>query len=134
MNLSYSELSGNASFVLAVTAYLNTDILVLRYLAMGSITLSTIFQYYRKQPSWIPIRWNILLLIVNAAMTTALLIERYRATHMMPSEWEYLYTNANFEQRGFNRVEFYKFMSLGIKTELRKGHVLAQDGQPNTVL
>ena len=83
---------------------------------------------------WIPIRWNILLLIVNVAMTTALLIERYKATHMMPSEWEYLYTNANFEQRGFNRVEFYKFMSLGTKTKLRKGHVLAQDGQENTVL
>ena len=67
-------------------------------------------------------------------MATALLIERYKADKLMPKDWEYLYKNANFEQRGFNRVEFYKFMCLGKKLKLRKGDVLAHDGQPNTLL
>ena len=132
--MSYSEIAGNVSFILIVTAYLNTDILILRYLAMSSITLSIIFQYYRIQPLWIPIKWNLLLLVVNITMAIKLLYERYKAQYTMPKEWEFLYENANFHSRGFNRVEFYKFMTLGTKLTMKHGDILAKDGQINTAL
>jgi hypothetical protein len=132
-NLSLSEVAGNASFVVVTLSFLNTDILMLRYLAMGGTALSITFQYYRAVPLWIPIRWNFLLLAINAAMATALIVERREANHM-PAELEYLYKNADFEARGFDRVEFYKLFKLGQKVRLDSGEYLTRDGEENKIL
>jgi Popeye protein conserved region len=132
-HLSLSEVAGNASFVMVTLSFLNTDILMLRYLAMGGTALSIVFQYYRAVPLWIPIRWNVLLLAINAAMATALIVERREANHM-PAELEYLYKNADFEARGFDRVEFYKLFKLGQKVQLDPGKYLTRDGEQNKIL
>jgi hypothetical protein len=133
LRMSVSELVGNVSFVCATVAYMNTDILELRCLVMGGISLSIIFQYYRAVPMWIPIRWNFLLLGINAAMVTSLVLERRKANRM-PKELEELYMNAHFENRGFSRVEFCGMFELGKKTRLKAGDVIARDGQENTKL
>lgn len=132
-NMSLGEVAGNASFVVVTLSFLNTDILMLRYLAMGGTSLSVLFQYYRAVPLWIPIRWNVLLLAINAAMATALIVERREANHM-PAELEYLYKNANFEARGFDRVEFYKLFKMGQKVRLDPGQFLTRDGEENKIL
>jgi hypothetical protein len=133
LRMSVSELVGNVSFVCATAAYMNTDILELRCLVMGGISLSIIFQYYRAVPMWIPIRWNFLLLGINAAMVTSLVLERRKANRM-PKELEELYMNAHFENRGFSRVESCGMFELGKKTRLKAGDVIARDGQENTKL
>jgi hypothetical protein len=133
LGMSLSELAGNFSFVCATAAYMNTDILELRYLVMGYISLSIIFQYYRAVPLWIPIRWNFLLLGINAAMVTSLVLE-HRKANRMPKDLEELYKNAHFENRGFSRVEFCGMFELGKKTRLKAGDVIARDGQENTTL
>ena len=131
--MSLSELAGNVSFICAMAAFLNTDILVLRSLVMGGIGLSIIFQYYRTFPLWIPIRWNVALLGINAIMATKLLWERHRA-NQMSSELEALYRDAHFEKRGFSRVEFCKLFDLGNKVQLKAGDTVARDGMENTKL
>ena len=131
--LSISELAGNLAFICVAAAYLNTEILVLRLLAMGGIGLSIVFQYYRDIPLWIPIRWNVLLLCINAAMATTLILERRRAEQMSP-ELARLYQLGHFENRGFSRVEFCKLFDVGTKVKLKSGDTIARDGVENVKL
>jgi len=132
--MSLSEAAGNLSFVCVSTAYLCQDILTLRLLAMGGIFLSIVFQYYRLQPLWIPIRWNSLLLVINVGMVTVLLWERHQAEHLDP-DLENLYQAGHFSRRGFGRVEFRRFMNLAAgRLELDAGTSLARQGEPNDTL
>ena len=75
MNLSYklSNVAGHGAFVFLAVSYLDSDFLQLRLYAMSGISLSIIFQYYRDKPVWIPIRWNVLFLLINVAMIALLL-------------------------------------------------------------
>ena len=99
-NFSYtfSNLAGHGSFLLLALSYLEKDFLHLRLFAASGMSLSIIFQYYREKPLWIPIRWNILFLLINTSMVAALLMERAEADHMSPDE-KVLYTTF-FERRG----------------------------------
>jgi hypothetical protein len=133
MGYSMSEIAGHASFICVCAAYLNTDILMLRILSMGSITLSIVFQFYRAIPLWIPIRWNFLLLGINTTMTIALIVEKSRANNM-PKDMEQLYEKGLFEQRGFSRVEFLRLFSKGKQYSLSKGSKIASHGSANTKL
>jgi hypothetical protein len=74
-----------------------------------------------------------LLLAINAAMVTSLVLERRKANRM-PKELEELYKNAHFENRSFSRVEFCGMFELGKKTRLKAGDVIARNGQENTKL
>lgn len=122
-----------ASFVGVTLSFLNTDILSLRILSMAASGLGIVFQYYRPIPLWIPIRWNVLFLAINATMIGLLLQERHLA-NTMSDEMEQMYKDGLFEQRGFGRVEFRKLFAMGQKVHLQNGDVLAQDGKTNTTL
>ena len=127
---SLSELAGHLSFVFVTLAFVNTDVLWLRGLATGSISLSIIFQYYRPQPLWIPIRWNALLLAINTIMMSNMVIERYQANHMS-SNLQKIYNESHFEQRGFNRIEFHKLFRMGRQAKYSKNEFLTLHGERN---
>jgi hypothetical protein len=110
---SIAELCGHAASVLTISAYISTDILILRSLAISSGILATTFQYYRPVPLWVPIRWNVLLLAINGYMVTELLIERHRAENM-PPDMKRLYDSGGFDERGFSKVQFMKFFEHGV--------------------
>ena len=133
LGMSLSELAGNISFVCVTTAYMSTDILLLRVLATASTLLSIAFQFYRASPLWIPIRWNFLLLGINSVMISNLLVEYHRAHHM-PAELKALFREANFEKRGFSPVEFNKLFRAGKQKRYPKGTVLTRDGKENNKL
>lgn len=130
---SISELAGNLSFVGVCVAYLNTDILMLRVLSLGSIALSIVFQYYRAIPLWIPIRWNVLLLGINTVMTLNLVFERNRADNM-GKELEKIYGEGLFQARGFSKVEFLRLFEKAQVVTLKPGEKLAEDGKENRKL
>lgn len=130
---SLSEAAGHISFVGVCIAYLNTDILMLRLLSMGSISLSIIFQYYRAIPLWIPIRWNTLLLGINTVMIASLLIEQQQADNMSPT-LEIIYREGCFEKRGFSKVEFLRLFDKAKQVSFQRGTKLASDGEENKTL
>jgi hypothetical protein len=78
--------------------------------------------------SWIPLRWNFLLILVNTVMVTALYLERQRANRMSP-EMEQLFADGKFQKRGFSRVEFMRLYNLAETVTLPHGHVLVKQGQ-----
>jgi hypothetical protein len=49
-----------------------------------------VFQYYRPQPLWIPIKWNFLFILINAAMIALVLKEESDAKNI-PDEQQKLY-------------------------------------------
>jgi hypothetical protein len=130
LGMTFAELAGNAGFICATAAYLNTDVLMLRGLAMSGMTLNIIFHYYRATPGLIPVRWNIWLLAINAAMVSKLLLDHHRA-NSMPPELEELYREAHFEKRGVSRVEFCKLFGMGKEVRYKTGDLLTRRGQKN---
>jgi hypothetical protein len=128
--MSFSEIAGNLSFICVTLAYINSDIFWLRGLATGSISLSILFQFYRPQPLWIPIRWNFLLLAINTVMMTELFIERHKA-NSMPQHLEGMFNDGHFEERGFSRIEFNKLFRLGKREKYSKGELLTLDREKN---
>ena len=84
--VSLSNVCGHASFMLLGLSYVTTDILSLRCLAMGGISLSVLFQFYRPLPLYLPIRWNFLFLAINSVMVGSLLNERNEAEKM--ASWQ----------------------------------------------
>jgi len=132
--MPYSDLAGNASFVLSLAAFAMSDMLALRLLTITAIGSGIAFQYYRlPEPLWIPIRWNFLIIGINVAMVGALAYERRRA-ESMPDDLERIYREARFEERGFTKVEFCRLFGMGRRTELPRGYVLARDGRVNDKL
>lgn len=93
-----SNLAGHASFFLLALSYLEKDFMQLRIFAASGMSLSIIFQYYREKPLWIPIRWNLLFILINATMIASLLKEEADADSM-PKEEKELYASF-FERRG----------------------------------
>eukprot|EP00581_Thalassiosira_minuscula_P008128 CAMPEP_0183705560 /NCGR_PEP_ID=MMETSP0737-20130205/2611_1 /TAXON_ID=385413 /ORGANISM="Thalassiosira miniscula, Strain CCMP1093" /LENGTH=330 /DNA_ID=CAMNT_0025932729 /DNA_START=125 /DNA_END=1118 /DNA_ORIENTATION=- len=110
--VSLSDFCGHVGFLLTVTAYLNTDMLSLRCLAISSSMMTTSFNYFRPHPLWFPIKWHALLITINAFMVGSLLQEKYEADNM-PPEKKRLYDSGEFDDRGFSKVQFKKFFEYG---------------------
>jgi len=128
LDTSLSETCGHLSSVLVLTAYTMTDMFLLRVVSLVATSLALLFQYYRKIPLWIPIRWNLVLVAINATMVTKLHLERQRADAMTPV-MQKLYENGHFEQRGFSKVEFLRLYELAQVVELPPGSVVVKKGQ-----
>ena len=99
ISYTWSNLAGHSSFLLLALSYLEKDFLQLRVFAASGMSLSIIFQYYREKPLWIPIRWNLLFILINASMIALLLKETADADSNMSRDEKELYT-AFFERRG----------------------------------
>ncbi|KAL3933365.1 MAG: hypothetical protein SGBAC_010434 [Bacillariaceae sp.] len=128
VNLNLAEVAGNLSSFLVLTAYTMTDMFALRVVSLAATSLALIFQYYRKIPLWIPIRWNLVLVAINATMVTKLHLERQRADAMTPAMQE-LYKHGHFGQRGFSKVEFLRLYELAQVVELPPGTVVVKRGE-----
>uniref|UniRef100_A0A7S4RGH5 Cyclic nucleotide-binding domain-containing protein n=1 Tax=Ditylum brightwellii TaxID=49249 RepID=A0A7S4RGH5_9STRA len=128
-SLSIAVLSGHTAFILTGLAYATSDVLHLRLLAMGGISLSMLFQYYRPQPLSIPLRWNSLFLAVNVIMVTQLYLERKEAEEFMGEELEDLFTVGLFEKRGFGRLEFWRLFRMARREELESGFYIKRVGE-----
>lgn len=124
---------GHAAFVLTGLAFVTTDILQLRLMALGGITTSMIFQYFRPQPLMLPLKWNALFFSINVVMATLLLRERMEANDM-DDELVSMYQDGSFAPRGFDKVEFYRLFSLAKKQEKKEGDYLEKIGTTSNTL
>ena len=129
MDMNITEISGNLSYAVVVGAFAMTDILALRVASIGATLLALVFQYYRKAPLWISIRWSFFLLLINSYMATELYLERKRANEMS-EDLEALYRDGFFEVRGFSKVEFLRFYDLATTVSLPANHVMVKQGEP----
>lgn len=75
----YEELFGHLSFVLLGAAYLTRDVITLRCVAVGGLSAAVVFQYFRPAPLWLPLRWNLLFVGINAVWVGRLWWEEHLA-------------------------------------------------------
>jgi len=124
-----SNVCGHGSFLFLMASYLETDFLNLRLYAFSGITLSMVFQYYRENPLWIPIRWNSLFLVINTLMILRLLKEKSDALFISGDERK-VFENL-FERRGMKQEDFMKLMQLAERKEVPHGEKLIVQGRTN---
>ena len=124
---SFSDLCGHGAFLMLGLSYLETEIFNLRLFAASGITLSIIFQYYRENPLWIPIRWNTMFLFINSIMIAHILKEQSDVENI-PQEQMQLYDSI-FKNRGMKPVDFLHLMSIAQRHELKKGEKLVTNGK-----
>ena len=85
--------------------------------------MSVLFQYYRPVSLMIPVRWNILFLLINGLMVGALMKERSEASDMDQTMKDLF--ESEFERMGFTAVEFRRLFSTSEKIVLPTGTPLS---------
>ena len=125
---SFSAVCGHCSSICTVIAYCSTEMLPLRGLAISSSLLSIVFQYYRPQPLWIPIRWGVVILGINGYMITQLMIERHKANHLSP-QLQKIYDEGRFDERGFSKIQFMKFFEHSRRVVFTNNELISQEGR-----
>jgi len=121
-----SDIAGHGAFLMLAISYTETDVFNLRMYAAAGVSLSIVFQYYRAQPLYLPIRWNFLFLLINLVMMGALLKQSIEAAGI-PDEQKKLYATF-FQEKGMHSVEFMQLMSIANRKEYAKGEYLAKQG------
>ena len=125
----YSDIAGHLSFSCLALGYLTTDIMELRIYAFSGISFAVVFQYYRATPLWLPIRWNVLFLLINAVMIAFIAKDEYDANNLS-DEHKLLYKQS-FESKGMKPVEYMKLMSVATRIEAKPGDKLVREGHSN---
>jgi CRP-like cAMP-binding protein/uncharacterized membrane protein (Fun14 family) len=129
-NYTLSKFFGLGSLICFAIGYFEEDMLRLRIYTFTGVVLSLVFHYYREQPMWIPIGWNTLFLLTNAAMIGYLLKEKNDCSHMSDEETE-LFRNV-FHKRGMNDIDFLHLMNLARRMEFKKGDKLIDQNRKNS--
>lgn len=125
LTYTYGTLCGHASFLFLGCAYLESDLLRLRVMAMGGIACSILFQYYRTVVLWLPLRWNLLFLGINSFMVVVIMAE---TSETIPDEWAALY-NGVFKTRGVKPSDFLRLMNTATRVEVKKGEKIITAGE-----
>ncbi|CAM9451337.1 unnamed protein product, partial [Hapterophycus canaliculatus] len=127
-------LCGHFSFAILTAAYLETDVLTLRVLVLSGSTLNILFNLFRVvgPPVWIPIKWNLGFLALNAVMVLLLLMEIEEAEELAkdPEQQARIYREI-FMPVQLSPVHFLRLMDVAERRVMLKGNDLNQEGRPH---
>lgn len=123
-----ANLAGHAAYALLGCSYLTQDVLSLRALAVGSLVLTSAFQYFRPQPLWLPLRWNAVFIVINAAWIESIARERWLAHRLTDEEAEL--RRAVFADVPL--IPFRRLLQAGSWTTVQDGERLCTEGEPVT--
>lgn len=122
-----SNICGHGSFLMLAVGYLEYDVLSLRAFTVSGIALSILFQYYRPQPLWIPISWNMLFFLINGGMILQLLRERSDASNLEAEDEKEVFAHV-FQKLGLSPIEFLHLIRMAERKDIPAGHVMAVQG------
>ncbi|CAM9770905.1 unnamed protein product [Ectocarpus sp. 4 AP-2014] len=128
------SLCGHLSFAILTAAYLETDVLTLRVLVLSGSTLNIMFNMFRVvgPPVWIPIKWNVGFLALNAVMVLLLMNEREEAEELGkdPEQQARIFREI-FMPAQLSPVHFLRLMDVAERRVMLKGNDLNQEGRPH---
>jgi hypothetical protein len=125
----WTNICGHGAFLYLALSYLETDFWNLRLYATGGIILQIFFQYYRPQPLWIPIKWNVIFLLINAFMIGQIYYEYVTAENVTLEERN-IYASM-FRDLGMNAVSYFRLISCAERVVLQPGEALIAAGLRN---
>ncbi len=132
LSTNVSSIMGHTSFIMLAFGFMESDVVLLRSYAIGGIAASILFQYYRAQPLWLPISWNVIFLLINGAMITALIQERAEASHLEPEEAEVF--SECYDKFGVDPVDFMRVIRRAERRKISEGTILSKAGDPQKEL
>jgi len=130
-----AEWTCHLAFALLALSYLSSDFLMLRGLAVAGALSNIAFQYFRPQPLYLPMKWNLMFLLINVIFVAGLLIEQQQATAALDSEPELqaLFEHV-FKPTGMSLIDFRRLIGLATWRDLQPGDTLCTEGVPSTRL
>lgn len=129
--LSRPSWPGHAAFMLAGAAFVVSDILWLRVLATTSCSLAILFNTFHPvgKVLWLPVRWNVFYVSVNAFYVASLAAERWVVLSDEEREIYEIYFHDAMELKDFQRL-----MRLARMEDARERTTVLQRGEPNSQL
>ena len=130
---TFTELALHAGFVITALSYLESDLVTLRTLAVLGSVSAIMWQYYKQQPTWLAIRWNILFMLINIAWVSVLLLRLQRAESNIDDEEDEVFEDV-FATVGMKRMDYYQLLKKAIWRDIAPGKVLVREGDEHQFL
>jgi CRP-like cAMP-binding protein len=127
VKLSLMEVFGHLSFALLGVAYVTGDVVTLRCIAMGGMGAAVIFQYFRPVPLWLPLRWNLVFVGINAVWVAKLWWEE-RLARLEITEEERELQHRHFSQ--MPERDYWHLLHCGEWVDVPAGEALTREGEP----
>ncbi|CAM9748259.1 unnamed protein product [Scytosiphon promiscuus] len=130
---NFGALCGHVSFAMLTLAYIETDVLKLRFLVGCGSTLNIMFNLFRVvgPPVWIPIKWNAGFLALNAVMVMLLMRERTEAERLGEDPEQARIYREIFEPVQLSPVHFLRLMDTAERRVIPAGSNLKDGGAPH---
>jgi CRP-like cAMP-binding protein len=126
---TYSELFGHASFLLVAISYAVDDFVQLRLIAIAGSSAMLVFTYFHPHGRvlWLPFRWNVLFIGLNAWRVAKVYLERMLSDQLIES-FSRIYDHHFYVMA---KSDFARLVRLGVVEQFRKGEVVIQQGHDN---
>jgi CRP-like cAMP-binding protein len=127
--ITLSECFGHASFILVAISYAVDDFLLLRIIAVAGSTSMLFFTYFHPHGRvlWLPFKWNLLFIAINAHRIGLIFWHRYLAEQLSDELREtrikHFYT--------MDPVDFALLARAGHVEAFKRGDILQEQNQPN---
>jgi CRP-like cAMP-binding protein len=131
ITFAYSEVFGHASFLLVAISYAVDDYFQLRLIAIAGSSAMLVFTYFHPHGRvlWLPFRWNILFIVLNAWRVAFIYADRFRSEQFMSdSLYRHVYDHHFYVME---KTDFARLIRLGTKETFQKGEVVVQQNQDN---
>ncbi len=128
--MSYIDMIGHLSFLIAALSLLMRDIILLRILSIVSSIVGIAFNFMVvDEPLWVPIIWLSLFMAINVFMIISFYLSR-RVSGLSPEDLEIWKTNF----LGLTTEEFRRVRKLFSFRTYQPGDLLTRDGEDNAAL
>jgi CRP-like cAMP-binding protein len=123
-----TECFGHASFVLVALSYAVDDFLLLRIIAVAGSASMLVFTYFHPHGRvlWLPFKWNVLFILINAYRIGKVYWSRYAAEHLLPNELIELRKRSFFLM---DPVDYYRLVRIAEIQEYKNGDLLLAQGE-----
>eukprot|EP00930_Biecheleria_cincta_P057246 TRINITY_DN43217_c0_g1_i1.p1 TRINITY_DN43217_c0_g1~~TRINITY_DN43217_c0_g1_i1.p1 ORF type:complete len:512 (-),score=55.38 TRINITY_DN43217_c0_g1_i1:48-1583(-) len=122
----YSKAIGLGGYLLLTLQWCMEDVLLLRCFGLACASSMAIFLYCQPVPLMVPVRFNLLFIVINAVFVMRILLER---RDLILDEVEQRLWDLGFNAF-LTKVELRDLLSAGRRFEAEPGTVVAQSGMP----
>jgi CRP-like cAMP-binding protein len=127
--ISMSECFGHGSFILVAISYAVDDFVQLRLLAIAGSSAMLVFTYFHPHGRvlWLPFKWNVLFIALNAYRVIKIHAERFLASQLSPL-MQHIHDHHFYVM---DTADFARLVRLGHVETFKKGEMVIQQDHEN---
>jgi CRP-like cAMP-binding protein len=127
--ISLSECFGHGSFILVAISYAVDDFVQLRLIAIAGSSAMLVFAYFHPHGRvlWLPFKWNVLFIALNAYRVLKIHVDRFFASQLSPL-MKHIHDHHFYVM---DTSDFARLMRLGHVQTFKKGELVIQQNHEN---